>query len=334
MAGKLPGMLLLVYASPKTGKTSMFLRAFPNAICIGIRSAIELVAMNTCGIKPAWIEESVTDLPGLVKLLLFLKANPTLVAQYGAIYVDDFSHLCNISMLRWDEAAPVSVKRGRDQFYKYGQLDKHLDMVATLLRELCIPAGMSAHETKPDPEKSKRGAPEVPSANQVQSVPGWADLVARMGSDPGLMDPFWKGSLIVDANDTQWITGDRFNICSAATPANLREILRASQGQIELPRFPGLEWQDDCATSVALAIRGGEPVMACAERMWKHYGVEVDTPLERHVLWAVQDGIARENLRQQRAGGFLGRAQALAAKQVEAPPPPPPPPPDTKASTP
>jgi hypothetical protein len=325
----LPGLLLLVYANPKVGKTSLFLRAFPNAICIGVRSAIDLVALNTCGVKPAWVQENVTDLTKLVEFLQYLRANPAHVAPYGSIYVDDFSHLCNISMLRWDAEAPVSVKRGRDAFYKYGQLDRHLDTVANLLRELGIPAGLSAHETKPDGEKQRRGAPEVPSANQVQAVPGWADLVARMGSDKSLLDPFWKGSLFVDPTDTNWITGDRFNVCSAATPANLREILRASQGRFVLPRYPGLEWQEQWATHTADMVRGGKTPLAAATEVFEHFRkngyADVDSPGERHVLWAVQDGIARENLRLQRSGGFLGRAMQAAANNAPASAPPPPP---------
>lgn len=329
------GLLLLAYADPKVGKTTLFLRAFPNAICIGIRSAIELVAMNTCGIKPHWIVDTVTDLPGLVGFLLHLKAHPDVVRQYGAILVDDFSQMCNVSMLRWDAEAPTSVKRGPDKFYKYQMLDKHLDQVSSLLRELGIPAGMSAHESKPDSEKDRKGAPEVPSGNQVQSVPGWADLVARVVRDPASLDPFWQGALFVDPT-SNWITGDRFGICSTTTPANLREILRASQGHLSLPRFPSLEWQDEWATHVFDMLESGTPPLAAAEAVWKHFGAYAapDTPGDLHVLWAVQDGIARHAIRRQRAGGVLGRALAAAqarANATAAPPPPPAPKAETKA---
>jgi hypothetical protein len=76
-------------------------------------------------------------------------------------------------------------------------------------------------------------------------------------------------------------------------------------------------------------VRGGKTPLAAATEVFEHFRkngyADVDSPGERHVLWAVQDGIARENLRLQRSGGFLGRAMQAAANNAPASAPPPPP---------
>lgn len=302
-----------------THNTSLFLRAFPTAICIGIRSAIELVAMNTCGITPLWIIED-TTLPKLVDLLRWLKANPATLARFGAVYIDDFSQMCSRSVIQWGE------ENSKDKFYRFAMLDRYLDLVSILLRDLNVPCGLSAHKINYNPEKGIPSAPEVPSANQVQAVPGWADLVAPLGQDPNSLDPFWRATLQVDPFDQTFISGDRTNVCGPNTPANLREVLRASQASYALPRYPGLEWQEQWVQWVFERMISGVPALAAAEEVFANFGAYAapDTPGERHVLWAVQDGIARYTIHQQRKGGFLGRAQALAAKMAAAQAPPPP----------
>lgn len=310
------GVLLMPYGPPKRGKTVLAIRALcgPKVVCIGIRSAIELVAQTVCGFKPPWIEEGVRTLPELLAFLQFLVPH----VQSGAavaVYVDDFSHICSNSMAFWERQKPT------DRYWPFRMLDQHLDMVSNAVRVLGIPCVMSAHELPPNPAKNQMGAPEVPSAGQVRSVPSWCDLVARMVPNPASPDPLWPVALWVDPLDEQWVSGDRYNICGRDTPANLREILRASQARYVLPRYPGLEWQDAIADRTAEGFLSGIPSLEILERAVRDSKAPNGSPAELHVIWAVQDGIARAQLYQRQQGGLLARARALDAARALALPP-------------
>lgn len=331
--------MFLLYGDPKSaGKTTIFLRTFPRGLYIGERSSIQLVAQSICGFTPEpWqFIEGVTTLPQLVSFLTDTTAGlaspawrDAIQAQnIPAIYVADFSDLCAKSVILWEQEAPG------DQFYAFRQLDRYLEWAAFLLRGLGLLCGLDAHKREPRYDQNKKsrtfgqllsqGAPEVPSSKQIQAVPGWADLVAPV--EPGnSLDPWWPRVIRVDPSDSNlWVSGDRNSICWSETPANLREILRAAPTPYDLPRLPGLEWQDEVAEGVAVSLQGGESVIDVAERIFSHYATYATpgSPGERHVQWAVQDGIARHTIRARRALGVIGQLRATTAGA--APPPPPP----------
>lgn len=321
-----PASVIMVYSDPKKGKTSLLLRALPNAVCIGERSAIELVAENTCGIKPLWVVENLRTIPALIAWLdWFIKERHH--KRWGQIVVDDFSHIAASSMTLWANEKP------NDRYWPFRQLDVQLDLLALRIRETELLTALSAHQTAPNLEKKKIGGPTVPSDNQTQTMPGWADFVGRVDHDPNYPDPLWKSVLFVDPNDQQWVTGDRTNVAWAATPPNLREILRAARGHYALPRAAGLEWQDDWAESVCDRFLKGEPPLVIAEDVFAQFKAPANSPQEMHALWAYQDGIARGVLRQSSQGGVLGRMRMLAARASAAAPPPPPPPPGGGTAT-
>lgn len=332
--------MFLLYGDPKkSGKTTIFLRTFPRGLYVGERSSIQLVAQSICGFTPEpWqFIEGVSTLPQLVSFLTDVNvglASPgwkgAIQAQkIPAIYIADFSDMCAKSVILWEQEAPG------DQFYAFRQLDRYLEWAAFLLRGLGLLCGLDGHKREPRYDQNKKsrtfgqlltqGAPEVPSGKQVQSVPGWADLVAPV--EPGnSLDPWWPRVIRVDPSDADlWVSGDRNSVCWAETPANLREILRAAPTPYDLPRLPGLEWQDEVADGVAASLKSGEPVLSTIERVFAHYATYAipGTPGERHVQWAVQDGIARHTIAAHRALGVLG--QLRAAAQGATPPPPPPP---------
>jgi hypothetical protein len=318
----MPGAVFEIYAPPKKGKTTALLRFLPRAVCVGIKSAIELVAQNTCGFKPAWIVEGITHLPGFIAWLDWFVGHGY-HKQYQHLLVDDWSHICNTSMPLF------AAERPGDRFWAFRRLDECLDIAANKIRETGMIVGLSAHETAPNPEKKQIGGPEVPSRNQLQSMPGWADFVARMDTDPSYLDPLWRRTFQVDVQNDQWITGDRFNIAWWSTPANLREIVRASKSGYALPRFPGLEWQEDWAESVCAGVLKGIPIEHLYAETYGAFGKNAapETPGELHVQWAIQDGIARAVIKKYHAGGVLGRLRAVQAAAVASAPPPPPPPP-------
>lgn len=334
-AAPLRAAMLLLYGDPKhAGKTTAFARAFPSAVMVGVRSAIALVAQNTCGFTPAWVVESVTTLPELVAFLQWLRSTEGQAAiranRTPAIYVDDLSQMCSKSMIGW------RAEGGKDRYYAFNQLDQHLDWVAVLLRETGLLCGLSAHKTSPQWSKDQTprllapGAPEVPSRNQLQSVPGWCDLVAPVEPSALSIDPWWPRVIQVETASPSptWVAGDRNGVCWEATPANLREILRASNLAYDLPRLPGLEWQDDVADVVAGSLAAGDAVLPTIERIFAHYVdyARPGTPGECHVQWAVQDGIARYQIRKHQQAGVLGAIRLRAAQASALAPPPPPPP--------
>lgn len=332
--------MFLLYGDPKkSGKTTIFLRTFPRGLFIGERSSIQLVAQSICGFTPEpWqFIEGITTLQQLVTFLTDTTVGLRSPAwqeairalAIPAIYVADFSDMCAKSIIHWEQENPNS------DFYAFKMLDKYLDWVPALLRELGLLCGLDAHRREPKYDQNKKsrthgqllsaGAPEVPSGKQIQAVPGWVDLVAPV--EPGnSLDPWWPRVIRVDSSQADlWVSGDRNSVCWAETPANLREILRAAPTPYDLPRLPGLEWQDEVAETVAASLQGGEAVLEVIERIFAHYATYAipGTPGERHVQWAVQDGIARHTIRAHRALGVLGQLRAV--NQGAAPPPPPPP---------
>jgi hypothetical protein len=323
MAQQLPSVMVTVYGQPKKKKTSDLLAAFPNALFVGVPSALTLVAQNELGYTPAVHPTPPQTLVQLVQLLEDFAYNPEKAQQYGAIVIDDASHLCKRSMLEWEKEA------GRNKFLPYQMLNKHLLHISGLARHLGVHMAMTFHERMPGTNADGLlcpGGPEVPSRNQVQAIPSWCDLNVRAMVDPTYPDPWFPGVYYCDPTDPEWVTGDRLGVCSRKTPGNLREILRASNSGYQLARIPGLEWQDDIAETLAQAIASGQNVKEAIVEVTQT--ITDANPL--HLRWACQDGIARGVLRKQRSKSLFdftsGKDESQgsnAALSSTLPPPPP-----------
>lgn len=316
--------MFLVYGDPKRGKTTLFLRAFPGAVVIGVRANIELVAPASGVGLPAWIVEDVRTLSALAAWLRFF-TDGQYHRTYPAVIIDDFSQLCETSMVEWRMKAPIK-NGGPDINWVFAQLDQHLDMIGNLARHLGVPVGLSAHEQKPDAGKGKVGAPLVPSKNQVQAIPGWVDYVGRIVPDDNYPDPFFKRVLWVDPGDSNWISGDRSDISWTNTPPSLREILAAAGHR--LPRPATYDWVEPWVEQVASAYVqvGPDRTIEVADWLWGRVAPAPLSPADFTTRWLFQEGLARGVLRQRHSGGLLGRLRADRAARAAAAPPPPPPP--------
>ena len=322
-SGGLPTVMIAVYGQPKRRKTSDMLASFPTALFIGVHSALCLVAENELGFTPSVYPEPPKTLPDLVALLTELNQQD-LSSQCGAVIIDDASHLCKQSMLKWEEEAPVGRSGKKDRFYQYQQLDRHLLQLAGLSRHLGVHLAMNFHERMPGTNSDGHfcaGGPDVPSRNQVKTLPSWCDINVRAMIHPDYPDPWFAGTYYCNPSDPEWITGDRTGVCRKNTPGNLREILRSSKSNYHLGRLPGLEWQDEVADSVANAIMQDVSVNEAINQAVQG---RKDEPL--HLRWACQDGIARGMLAKQHSRSlfdFEVEVEEPKSNGVSLPPPPP-----------
>lgn len=318
----LPTVMATVFGKPKQKKTSDTLAAFPTALFLGVPAAITLVAQNELGFTPAIYPKPPKNLGDLVTLLNELAEKETAL-QYGAVVIDDMSHLCQCSMLEWTEQAPTGRSGKKDRFYPYQQLNQHLLQIAYVSRHLGTHMMMTFHERMPGTNADGRfcpGGPDVPSRNQVETLPAWCDITVRAMVDQDYPDPWFPGVYYCDPTNPEWVTGDRTGVCTERTPGNLREILRASRSNYRLCRLDGLEWQDEVAETVAQAMVSGTAVQEAIQA-----AVSGRTDNSLHLRWACQDGIARGVLMQQADQSLFDFAETEeAVNTTEALPPPPP----------
>jgi len=179
-----PTVMVTVYGKPKKKKTSDVLAAFPTALCIGVPSAITLVAQNELGFTPAVHPEPPQTLPELVTLLDYV-SRTGMAKQYGAIVIDDASHICDRSMMVWNEEAPAGKSGKKDKFYAFQQLNKYLLMLSGLARHMGVHLAFTFHERMPGTNADGffcPGGPNVPSRNQVETLPSWCPAPTPTGS--------------------------------------------------------------------------------------------------------------------------------------------------------
>ena len=318
----LPTVMITVFGKPKQKKTSDSLAAFPTALFCGVPSAITLVAQNELGFTPTIHPEPPRNLNELVNMLHAMARDGS-AKPYGAVVVDDLSHLCQRSMLEWTEQAPTGRSGKKDRFYPYQQLNQMLLEIAHTARHLGVHLLMNFHERTPGTNAEGRfcpGGPDVPSRNQIETLPSWCDINVRAMVDPNYPDPWFPSVYYCDPTDPEWVTGDRTGVCTKKTPGNIREILRASESNYQLSRLPGLEWQDEVAQSVADDMLSGAAVQ---DAIQSAVSGRTDNPL--HLRWACQDGIARGVLLQQGQRSLFDfkEKESKTENSPTLPPPPP-----------
>jgi hypothetical protein len=318
-----PSIMACVFGKPKKKKTSDMLAAFPAGLFVGVPSAITLVAENELGFRPAVHPEPPQNLTQLIHLIESLSHEAD---RYGAIVIDDASHICKQSMLYWQANAPRGRSGKPDRFFAYQELNKHLLMLASMSRHVGCHLAMTFHERPPGTNSDGNfapGGPDVPSRNQTEVLPSWCDINVRAMVDPTYPDPWFSGIYYVNPSDPEWVTGDRTGVCSAKTPGNLREILRASRSNYRLDRLEGLEWQDEVAEAVAEGVVEGLDIKELVRDVAGQHKDQYNT---LHLRWACQDGIARGTLRRSRASGlfdFSAEEPAQTGVGKSLPPPPP-----------
>lgn len=305
-----PSVMITLYGKPKRKKTSDAIAAFPTALCIGVPSAIALVAENELGFTPAIHPEPPQTLPELVGLLDYL-AKSGIAHQYGAVIIDDASHICDRSLAVWHEEAPLGKSGKKDKFYAYQQLNKYLLAMSGLARHMGVHLVFTFHERAPGTDSDgffQPGGPSLGSRKQTEVLPSWCDINVRAMVDPTYPDPWFPGTYFCDPTQPEWVTGDRTGVCWAKTPGNLREILRASAGGYRLTRVPGLEWQDDVAEELAQMILATGDIHGSIKALSETNPRFKDGTPQIHLRWACQDGIARATFIKRKARNIFDLA--------------------------
>lgn len=319
-----PTVMITVYGKPKKKKTSDVLAAFPTALCIGVPSAITLVAQNELGFTPAVHPEPPQTLPELVALLDYL-ARTGMAQQYGAIVIDDASHICDRSLAVWHEEAPLGKSGKKDKFYAYQQLNKYLLTMSGLARHMGVHLAFTFHERQPGTDSDgffQPGGPSLGSRKQTEVLPSWCDINVRAMIDTTYPDPWFPGTYFCDPTNPEWVTGDRTGMCWAKTPGNLREILRAGAGGYQLSRVPGLEWQDEIADELAAMIIETNDVRGSVEKIAAEHPRFKGESSQIHLRWACQDGIARATFTKRKARNLFALAPKDEPKKGGVPVPP------------
>ena len=330
--------LVCIYSPFGEGKTWLAVAGIPTGLFIAEPGAVQKVAWHGLGITPAIVGHPLAppDMPILDHSIAWLQhwtANGTL-AQYGGVIFDDASRRLSASIVAWRKEA------SKNQYHAFNRLADGLVSIGETLRRCGRPGVLLMHEEAPRYSGTtviSAGAPGVPSANQVAEIPSGCDHVLHLEDDPMSWDPFHKKCLMGYKGNPEWTGKDRSNRCCAALPtipANLKEYL-AWIGW-PTPAYPGLEWTEEWSERITQEILKADP----ADRHRRSYDVAkwaihalINTGVdERHAQYAVQNGIARAQLRA-RPSATLAALQEYAApgvKHSSAPPvpgaPPAPPP--------
>lgn len=327
-------IVIWLYGGPKRGKSNAISRVRPGMLWFGVKKAIDLVSWGVDGYHAAVWPEAPEIFDDLFRAM---DDAGSAINDYSGWGVDDLTHICERSLAVWDANSPPGRSGKKNVFWQYQELNKATGELVSRARHAGVGlVGFNSHEREPsfdDDGSFHQGGPEMGTRARAKKMPGWCDVMARVGLDLESPDPWLKTKLWVKPFDKDWITGDRNDICWDNTPPSLREILLASGYGFDLPRLQGLEWQDEVVEEVATklaAMESPDPqVVAKAIAAGRDRWLRQDSRHAKWLRWAVQEGIARYRLRRRmEAGLFCDEVMSNGSsgkKSVPSPPPPPPP---------
>lgn len=286
-----PGIIALYGPLKEAGKTVELVAANPTALIVAAPSALDS-AREVLQIEPA--EVQLHTLPEIVLAVEGWDRDQTF-ANFSGLTIDDATLTIADSMAAWRVEHEDQVAKGarENQYYAFNQHDRWLARLRAIMRRTGKWCFLSFHELAPEIKNGvvlRKGGPQVGSTNKVDVLPGASTTVLRSISDETGADPWWPRLFSADPTDPRWIGGDRHNVLSRLNPTgphNLRELLRAAG--IIMPRWPGLEWQDEWAQLVADGLAAGHTLRDLAH----HAAAHLQGVNPAHIQWAVRDGLAR-----------------------------------------
>jgi len=288
--------VLLDYGDSGLGKTTGLLRSFPRCIWMAPRGGLK-PGIALCGYSPLQQRvQTIWDCFAYVQHL-YNSCNGELERlwqEYDAIGVDDWSVIM--------ERSAGIIKQRYSGWDVWTTL---LDLVLVfrdMVRDMGLHCVITSHEMPPgiDPKTGQKykGGPELPSKKHVRKLAHVADTTVRSSLEPGRIPH--SGVWRCDPDDPDYHYKDRHNIACKVGPMNAGELLREAGYPIR--RLPGCEWFDEAAETIAQGVlqKEGEPDLAawrveCMRRAATNL-LDMKVP-EAHVLWVVQDGVDRAEIR-------------------------------------
>jgi len=287
----------MLYGELKAGKTADALATFPGAIYVAAPGALS-PAEGLWG----FAQPPAEDLETFADVQRFGEKCP----RAPALVIDDASLIADRTVNYY--------KARYSGFDLWGSVFTSAIKMRDSLRRRGMHVVMTCH---PAPAETKdgvrhKGGPAFPGQIRAK-LPAAADLLLRAES---IANGAAGGQLLSaapqlfgwpvcyrTARHPDWLQGSRYHTPDRC-PMNLREILRAVGFQI--PRLPGLEWQDELADAIAGQL--GAVGLADASKIRgvllraRDFALERLSREPRHVYWALRDGYDRAVLRSAQAG--------------------------------
>lgn len=299
---------LLVSGESGSGKTVTYLKAFVNfAVVLQLPGAAR--GWNkVLGLPPDKIRIKTVTHIGMARRLIGSMVEHNEAIKKGtkagrpilAVIPDDLSLLASATFRR------LRAKIGRkDNFWFHEQLKSE---IGAFVHD-CKTAGMfvaaNAHLSPPgtgDDGRPYKGGPGMPVKSLVGVVPYTFDTSTRVGIEDLDRKP-WPSVLLTDLPTGSYHCKDRHNTFREVSPLNIRELLL--QAEYNLPRFPGLEWQDKVSEDIAGMLAAADDPSTRFTELWskkmeKLRDAQTDRNAVLHWRWAMEDGRDRFEIR--RAG--------------------------------
>lgn len=307
-------IMLFLYGDLGTGKTLQVLRALWGAYWFAPPGELK-TAVGPCGFVgryaslPQRYENPVT----LYDLLAWLEQNYVVYLEglkqgkpfpYSGFVFECFNYVMADTAKMVEARAPRSKRTGEvDNFWVDAEIKRLLDTFRRLVRMFGIHVAFISHARDPrykDRVRQAQGGILFPTRNLAKMLMTTCDFIAHVVHDPFAIDPFGKLAYEINPTgaDDDYPTKDRHGIGRLLKlPANVREVLLACNRlgyNYELPRLPGLEWQDMFAEELAEGLAKGQGDLV--NKMFQ--GAIQRGLLRPHIEWAISDGIARFQLLQ------------------------------------
>jgi hypothetical protein len=296
MSTTLTPPMILSYGEMGVGKTTDIVAAFPTACNVcrpgGLLPAATFLGLREGRIPPVrrnlvidgkeqeWVgyafQWHVRSLDDVITIV------PSAAAMgFGAVTVDDVSLDAETTERDLDRQYG---NQGGNVFRKFDGIRDRVVKIREACRYAGIPVAMSAHLRLPGPDSKGtflKGGPKFPTRNLTESIPYEADVVLRMALASG---GNWRS--IYDRSDPDYAGKDRLSVTPLKAPGNLRAILVGAG--YTLPRFPGLEWQDEAMVHVRDRMLKGDDREAVVRETF----TTLKDQAPEHTAWAVRDGLA------------------------------------------
>ena len=144
-----------------------------------------------------------------------------------------------------------------------------------------------------------KAGPEMPSLKLRKPVAHMFHMSMIAEPKPGNVP--WKAVYRVENANPQWYTKDRHGY-DGIYPMNLGEMLRAKG--YDVPRLPGLEWQDEIAELLCQQVLDGGDRQALWDKFYDH--LLGKNQFDGHIYWALRDGLDRATIRKRLQIGLRG----------------------------